>query len=146
MERAENWTTVFARINCDDDFKEVKQLVLFFLKPNFLQKVMVAHLLMKEAGHAGCFCSAWQKNLPQRVKAQIYCELQIFEMMQHIFLGWKTWSIFFPSFQTQEPLLLCTFLQCYQGMYINREPSWAQEALPSSSWKGIPGWPRDQML
>lgn len=66
---------------------------------------------MKEAGYAGCFWSAREESLPERVKAQICFELHSFEIVQQL-LGWKTWSIFFPSFQTQELLVL--FLQCYQ--------------------------------
>lgn len=51
---------------------------------------------MKETGYAGCFCSARQESLPERVRAQIYFELHIFEMAEHMLLGWKThlFSIF----------------------------------------------------
>lgn len=120
MKRGEYWTTVFARVNRDDNFKEVKQLILFFLKLNFLQKVRAAHLFMKGVGYASYFCSASRKAF-QSVTAQIYFELYSFEMVEHILLGWKLGISFFPSFWTQELLTLCMFLQRYQVMCISNE-------------------------
>lgn len=95
--------------------------------------------MMKEAAYTGCFCSARQESLPEMVRAQIYFELCNFEMVQHILLSWKTWSIFFPSFQTEELLVLCMFLPCYQVMYISRGAilgtrSIAKEQLKRHSW------------
>lgn len=82
---------------------------------------------MKEGGYAGCFCSAREKSLPERVKAQICFELHSFEMVQHILPDWKIWSIFFSFFS--DTGTSCTVLAMLSGGYISRQMYISREAI-----------------